>query len=328
MNMKTPASTQSSEVTNRGLYLRALMHCFNAKISGVERLPKKDQKEFLSTPQLEQPLEPKDLLFDMTDQIGLWNVNQVKDLLIELPDLERRRCVHYLPSQLADLLVKDERFASLQAWKEPFANAFFKRRFLQFLTKRAPLPQQLLSPSQYNYLLSFSPEELLDFCDLMAIHTLIVPLKHMIEQEKRTLLKKALSAEMRGHFLLSYLRHLQSDINEQTAPIAAIQFPLYRWNWKIETFGALIKRFGIYCLANLLKEQQSEFLDHLVFKLDPEIVDQFCILNKREFDQTRDRELIRHSLQRLAAKAGDFILSQKSSRQPTSSSAQTLSPSP
>ncbi len=314
MTARATGQTHIDGISSRNGYLRALGRCFG-KTGGLAKfLPKREHQEIKALPPLEQELKIDDLLVDVHGQIALWHVNQVKELLAELPDWERRRCLSYLPETVAEHLRSDEPDFHQASWPEPFASHFFKNRFFRFFANAAPLPRGLLRKTPLDYLLSYSADEIAQFCSLMAIHTLMVPIKHMIEQERRVLLKKAMTQGPNSATFITYLRHLQSDINEQTAPISEIQFPLYRWDWQVESFSALVNRFGLYCLAKLLTGQEKSYLDHIALKLQPELALLFRTLNKGGLKKAADQTSLQRNLQRLAAKASDFLLSPQHSK--------------
>lgn len=314
MTARAKGQTRIDRVSSRNGYLRVLARCFGKTGSLAKFLPKREHQEIKALPPLEQELKIDDLLFDVHGQIALWHVDQVKELLAELPDWEKRRCWSYLPVAVAEHLRLNEPSFDSASWPEPFAHHFFKTRFFQFFANAAPLPRGLLRKTPLDYLLSYSADEIAQFCSLMAIHSLMVPMKHMIEQEKRVLLKKAMTQGPNSATFITYLRHLQSDINEQTAPIAEIQFPLYRWDWQVESFSPLVSRFGLYCLAKLLTGHEASYLDHIALKLHPELAPLFRALNKGGLKKARDHTSLERNLQRLAAKASDFLLSPEHSK--------------
>lgn len=305
-------SFSSAALTPRGgQYLRALTRLLCKDSSEVlQRLPESELMQISGdseSPNLE------DLLFDPTQHLALWHLQQVKALLSPLTDAERRRCWSYLPEHLGEQLGEDPHFAPLSPWPEPLAREFFRRRFQRFLLAHFPFPVRLLQPSKFDYLLALSAAELRDLSHLMAIHTLMTPLKHMIEQQKRAQLKEAITRSESGALLLSYMRYLQSDIKEQTGSLTLIQFPLYQWDWTLPSFEGLLSRFGLYCLAHMLRDQPENFLDHIARRLEPARSTQFRFLVKREVSGS-DRELIAQVLQRLAAKAIDFLSSPQDSQ--------------
>lgn len=298
-----------AKAATKHTYLRALMRCFGKMGLRPATLPLQERDEMISSPLFDQLLKPSDLLFDIQGQLLSWHIDQVKDLLAQMPHWEMKRCWSFLPKSIAEHLQNDERFSPKPAWQEPFASNFFKRRFYQFLTRCAPFPKHLLAKTPFGYLLDYSADDLSRFSSFMAIHTLAVPMRHMIEREKRILLKKALSYGADKTFYLAYLRYLQSDINEQTAPISEIQFPLYKWDWRVESFDALVHRFGLYCLAKLLAGQEQGYLDHIALKLDPQLAVAFGLINQRGAEMRGDSAIAEQHLHRLAAKASDFLLS-------------------
>lgn len=304
MNVSAPSTALTSRAGTYLLALAKLICPGNGEL--LKRLPEQELEKMPSS--YCENLTLDNLLLDPTQQLALWDLQQVKALLAPLAEIERRRCWAYLPDQLAKQLGEDEHFDPLPAWPEPFGREFFRLRFQQFLLAHWPFPLQLLDKSKFDYLLALSASEMRDLVHLMAIHTLMTPLKHMIEQQKRAQLKEAITRSKSGALLLSYMRYLQSDINEQIGSLTLIQFPLYQWDWTLASFEGLLRRFGLYCLAQMLRAQPDGFLDHIALRMEPAESTQFRFLVKREI-HSPDQEQIAQSLQRLAAKAIDFLSS-------------------
>ena len=310
MNVPSPSTSVAARpalTREAGTYLRALAQLIcpgNEEL--LKRLPGQEFEQLPTHDTANLTLD--NLLLDPTQQLVLWHLQQIKALLAPMAEIERRRCWVYLPDHLAKQLGEDAHFAPLAAWPEPFGREFFRRRFQQFLLAHSPFPIQLLEKSKFDYLLALSAAEMRDLAHLMAIHTLMTPLKHMIEQQKRAQLKTAITRSASGPLLLNYMRYLQSDINEQIGALTVIQFPLYQWDWTLASFEGLLRRFGLYCLAQMLRSQPDNFLDHIALRMEPAESTQFRFLVKREINSP-DQGQIAQSLQRLAAKAIDFLSS-------------------
>ncbi len=296
-----------------GIYLRALGQCFGLDQSLIEReLPKEEQQAFGAIAPPSKPISSAALLSDVQHHLALWHPQQIKARLTSFSDPERRRCWSFLAEDLAKLLSDDPHFTPLPPWPSEMSRTFFRRRFIDHLGIQKLRPTALLTPTPFDYLLEFTARDFSLLTDLMALHTLFTPLKHMIEREKRESLKEAVKAASNGATLLAYMRYLQSDINEQTASITAIQFPLYQWDWKLASFEPLLHHFGLYCLAQMLKDAEEEFLDHICLKLDLATSTQFRFSLKQVGKKRFNQDQITQTLRRLAAKASDFISSQYS----------------
>lgn len=309
MNAQLPEREALTPTT--GVYLRAIGQCLGLDQALVERqLPPDEREVFRRTLPLSKPIATSALSLDAHHHLALWHPQQIQTRLATLADNERRRCWSFFPDALAQSLRDESETPSLPAWPTTLSRAFFKRRCWHSLGLHTLRPFATLNGTPLDHLLELRAQDLSNLADLMALHTLFTPLKHMIERQKREGLKEAVKGAKNGRLLLAYMRHLQSDINEQTASITAIQFPLYRWDWQVATFEPLLHHFGLYCLAQMLKGFEESYLEHICLKLDLATSTQFRFLLKQAVKQRPNEAQIDQSLKRLAAKASDFLSSQ------------------
>ena len=291
------------------VYLQALMQRFGCAPDLAAKLPEGERGHLLTVSKSGKPITKGANFFDPDRLLALWHPAQIRARLAPLPEVERRRSWYFFEESRRSILEGDPQFTPLPAWKTALSQSYFRQRFYARLGLHNLRPLLLLPITPLDHLLDLTPRNLIDLTDLMALHTLFTPFKRMIERDKREKLKAGLRAVDNRALLSAYMRHLQSDINEQTASVTTIQFPLDQWNWNAASFEALLRQFGLFCFAQLLKGIDSDFLEHIFLKLDLPASTQLRFLLKEPAPERANAEQISQTLHRLAAKASDFLSS-------------------
>jgi hypothetical protein len=232
-----------------------------------------------------------------------WHPSHLVELLQSLPSTEQRAYLSLLPLQVQSEVASRGGWIPLEGELHPAAARFFIARWRKALAKKNPWPLALLQPSVFAPYLEMSHAELVQAMDLMAMHTLIAPLRHIIDKEQRNAIKRALGMAPSGALLLDYIHHLQSDLKENTQPLLEVVFPLQHWDWCDSTFYPLLHRFGVYCMAKAIAAEERAFIEHLALHLDVEHAQWLLSLTKGTVGEKAS-----HALQKVATKALNFVL--------------------
>lgn len=169
----------------------------------------------------------------------------------------------WLPATLRHEAQKQLGKTALEMPLHPFARSYIVNSWGKFIEAIGTAPALFAPSAQMPSLLSLTETKLQEHVYAMSLYAFEPLLKGFIDRQAREKIKHSLVSI--PHFpTIDFIRYIQKSRKDLKAQLP-YSFPIQLWDGSEVSFKELCEKFGFACLARLLHQENSDFLEE--FKL-------------------------------------------------------------